>query len=148
MNQLLKSNNCFYLDDFNIIRFVSDKTFKINSISLYYEYEEYPLELDNVIDASLNKIYFFKTTTKINPRLDYKILLNGSLYRLFVGDITLKESFDEEYYFNDWLGYKFNKNSLNLIFKIISYKITLANFLIYKYKNVKINKLFYLIKKY
>lgn len=112
MNQLLKSNNCFYLDDFNIIRFVSDKTFKINSISLYYEYEEYPLVLDNVIDASLNKIYFFKTTTKIDPRLDYKILLNGSLYRIFVGDITLKESFDEEYYFNDWLGYKFNKNSV------------------------------------
>lgn len=97
-----------YLEDFTIIKviiksnnyqhnqkFYINKTLELNVIEKNYCGEEVHLIL--------------QSDEKLKPYLDYTLSTNNDETLISLGRITRSDLFDETYYFEDWLGYKYTK---------------------------------------
>ncbi len=112
-------NNSFgaYLDSFHIVKLkIKNDTLVIN-VSLVSEdsflEENFPLEIINCTYYSDCQLITLRCEGKINPSVDYEVIVNDDLkYHLNIGAITLTKEFEEEYFFNDWLGYKYAKSAV------------------------------------
>ena len=118
MNNYLTNPLGAYLDSFNTIKLKINSDVEIYS-SILKGNEELELENINTTYLKDSKVVTLKSFGKINPSLDYEVIINNQLqYHLNVGAITLTKEFEDEYFFEGWLGFKYTKT--NVTFRLFS----------------------------
>lgn len=101
-----------YLDSFYIVKLKIKHDFEVRSVVLVGE-EDTLLENINTNYYQDYKVITLRSNDKINPQSDYVVLVNNELkFHLNVGAITLTKEFEKEYFFNDWLGFKYTKSNV------------------------------------
>lgn len=127
MNNYPNNPHGAYLDSFHIIKLKVQSDFDLRSASLLFE-EDYTLENINTNYYHDYKIITLRSEVKIDPQSDYYVLLNDEIkFHLNIGTITLTKEFEEDYFFNDWLGFKYTKNSVTFrLFAPVSKEVVLV----------------------
>lgn len=112
MNNYLNNSFGAYLDSFyTVILKVKNDTL-VNEVLLVSE--------DSISLSIINRNFFndyalitLHSDELINPQVDYEVIINDNIkYHLNIGAITLTKEFEEKYFFNDWLGYKYTKTNV------------------------------------
>ena len=112
MNNYLNNSFGAYLDSFyTVILKVKNDTL-VNEVLLVSE--------DSISLSIINRNFFndyalitLHSDELIDPQVDYEVIINDNIkYHLNIGAITLTKEFEEKYFFNDWLGYKYTKTNV------------------------------------
>lgn len=100
-----------FLDSYYDISLVLPIDVEITTVLLSYDKNVFNLEIVDVNFCDNKKIIKLKSKVKIDISKDYYVKINEDLsFYLSVGKITLTEEFDSENYFDEWLGFKYNKD--------------------------------------
>lgn len=106
-------NNGAYLDNFHKIKLVLSKDINIKSIYLLFNNNKFNLDIINTEYLNNVNNYYLNSEEYINPRYDYDLIINDNIIiPLSIGAIGTKGEFDSEYFFDDWLGFKYTKTNV------------------------------------
>ena len=108
-------NNVFgaYLETYHKIKLIIPSNIDYSNIELIDKNGSILLEKDEILKYNDKNIIILKSNYKIDPSIDYTVKINGVVsYPLLIGQITLTTEFDNENYFNDWLGIKYFKDEV------------------------------------
>ncbi len=103
-----------YLEDFNKVKLIISNNIRITHEKLTARSSKSLIDLKLVSSVNKDNVieYFLESVDLFDPHLDYEIFINEeNICQLYLGSISQTELFDEKYYFNDWLGYKYTANS-------------------------------------
>lgn len=111
MNRYLNKPFGAYLDSFYIIKLKLSKDINVSEVAI--DLEEAVLDIVDKTYFDNYQLVTVKSNMLIESYIDYEIKVNNLFtYHLNVGAITLNNEFEEKYYFNDWLGFKYTKTSV------------------------------------
>lgn len=110
-----------YLEDFNEIKIIINRKDDFDNYQIFIKKNNTQSQLTLIKKEYVyNNIHLYcRSNEDIEPNLDYVVEINGIGYdNLKLGKITRSKKFDQKYFFNDWLGYRYTKE--NTIFRIWS----------------------------
>ena len=100
-----------YLEDFRNVKIIINSDIMIDKGNLYALFNDNKIKLNIVGEEYFgNKHHIYlESEDDIEPMYDYKIICGELQAKLSLGKITRSRLFDEKYYFDEWLGYKYYK---------------------------------------
>lgn len=100
-----------YLEDFRNVKIIINSDIMIDKGNLYALFNDNKIKLNIVGEEYFgNKHHIYlEAEDDIEPMYDYKIICGELQAKLSLGKITRSRLFDEKYYFDEWLGYKYYK---------------------------------------
>lgn len=102
-----------YLEDFTEVKVIvkDNISFDENNTFLKNDDKQIFLKLNNKYNINGYNHFHFNVSEKVYPHLEYRVYLNDDMFQnLSLGKITRSNLFDQIYYFEDWLGYKYTKS--------------------------------------
>ena len=100
-----------YLEDFRCIKLIVKDALEINELSLMNsQYQIIPFSIQHQENNSYETCFYLITECDLMPYRDYHICINTTIC-IFVelGRIARSTQFDEMFYFEDWLGFRYTK---------------------------------------
>lgn len=100
-----------YLEDFRNVKIIINSDIMIDKGNLYALFNDNKIKLNVVGEEYFgNKHHIYlEAEDDIEPMYDYKIICGELQAKLSLGKITRSRLFDEKYFFEEWLGYKYYK---------------------------------------
>lgn len=100
-----------YLEDFRNIKIIINSDIMLDKENLYalYNNKQVKLFIDNDEYFGEQHHVYLKSEEDIESMYDTIIKVGEYSSRLLLGKITRSPKFDEKYFFNDWLGFKYYK---------------------------------------
>ncbi|MBS5852847.1 MAG: type I pullulanase [Staphylococcus sp.] len=120
-----------YLEDFYDVKIIISNDISIND-KLIYAKTNKRIILLNIEYMELKDEYqhlYLKSSEELEPNIDtYIEIMDVGIEFLYLGKITRSSSFDKKYYFDGWLGFKYDKSQT--IFRIWSPVIKEINIIV------------------
>ena len=107
-----KNNFNAYLESYYIIHLITSLDEVVTNAYLLAD-KKMNLEIVGIVNQNGFRKIILSSSEKIELRKDYNVVINDLIYiPLFMGSITKTLEFDQDHYFNDWLGIKYNKSNV------------------------------------
>ena len=107
-----KNNFNAYLESYYIIHLITSLDDVVTNAYLLAD-KKMNLEIVGIVNQNGFRKIILSSSEKIELRKDYNVVINDLIYiPLFMGSITKTLEFDQDHYFNDWLGIKYNKSNV------------------------------------
>ena len=102
-----------YLEDFRLVKLIINKKNYNKDCEFILEDDDKKLVLNiNNIECFGEDLHIYLSSNEdIIPRYDNYLVHNQNKVLIYLGRITRSQLFDKYYNFNDWLGYKYKKDS-------------------------------------